>query len=172
MKRKQALLISLILLLTIPTLARAQAWSGILNPTRAENWQRANVGVAGGIQSSSWVQCGATIAAYTGTAATINTAIAACAANHFVLLGAGTFNLSTGISLSSVASPRSNVVLRGSGPTKTKLIFTAGIGCVSGAQNVCVNNSTNFFAGGGSSSANILPPCGGANSTGCFKSIV
>jgi hypothetical protein len=50
------------------------------------------------------------IAAYTGTAATINTAISGCDAGHYVELGAGTFTLSTGI-----AARTNNVTLKGQG---------------------------------------------------------
>src|SRR6266705_1044556 len=94
-----------------------QLWSGILNPTRAIDWTQA--GVQGGIPSATWTQCGSTIAAG-ASAATINTVIQNCTANHFVLLGPGTFNLSSGITFAS----KDNVVLRGAGADQTFLIFT------------------------------------------------
>jgi hypothetical protein len=79
-----------------------QLWSGIIAPSRATDWTQA--GVKGDIPSRTWTQCGATIAAYSGTAATINGAVnhtasgyTGCGANTYVQLGAGTFNLSTGI---------------------------------------------------------------------------
>jgi len=102
----------------------AQPWSGILNPTRAVNWQRTNVGVSGGIPTN-YTQCGSTIAPYSGSDATISSALSACPSNTYVLLGAGTFNLSSSIQIVG----HSNVVLRGSGPKNTKLVFSgAGAG--------------------------------------------
>ena len=65
------------------------------------------VGVSGGIPRRT-VQSGSTIAPYTGNANTINTAIANCATDGFVQLGAGTFNLSSEINIS-----KSRVTLRG-----------------------------------------------------------
>ncbi len=62
----------------------------------------------GGILNRT-TQCDVAIGAYTGSAATINNAIAACPAGQFVSLGAGTFNLSSGIGFSG----QSNVILRG-----------------------------------------------------------
>lgn len=96
-------------------------WSNILDPARAVDWTTA--GVAGGIPSANYTQCGSLISSYTGTAAAINTVLAGCSANQFVLLAAGTFNLSTCIAFVG----QSNVVLRGSGSgnTGTILIFTA-----------------------------------------------
>jgi hypothetical protein len=157
--RRKPFVIIVFIILGLPALAGAQAWLGILNSTRAANWQRANVGVPGGIPSATWTQCGATIAPYTGTDATITNAIAACGPNTYVLLGAGTFNLSSGIKIQG----QSNVVLRGSGPNATTLAFTAGTACISGAQNICVINSNTYYPGSG----NTLPPCGGSNSTAC-----
>lgn len=55
-------------------------------------------------------QCGSTIAAYTGTAATINNALSSCPSGQFVLLGAGTFTLSDGIAIRN-----NNITLRGAG---------------------------------------------------------
>src|SRR5207253_352576 len=60
-------------------------------------------------------QCGSTIAAG-ASAATINAAISACAPNHYVLLGPGTFPLGGSINLYT-----NNVTLRGSGASSTKL---------------------------------------------------
>jgi len=100
----------------------AQNWSGILAPTRAVDWS--GVGVPGGIPART-TQCGATIAAYSGPATTINNAIAACASGNYVSLGAGTFSLSSGIAFNG----HSNVTLRGQGANSTFLVFTgAGAG--------------------------------------------
>ncbi len=86
MKRRRSLLLSLMLLVAIPGIAHAQAWSGILDPTRAIDWT--NPGVIGGIQNRTTI-C-ATVAAYTGDASAINSAIASCPAGQVVKLGVGT----------------------------------------------------------------------------------
>lgn len=92
--------------------AFGQAWSGILAPARAIDWTNAG----GGVGSGSWTQCGSTIAAG-ATTATIQTAINNCTANHFVLLGAGSFTLSAALHFNS-----SSIELRGSGPTSTTIV--------------------------------------------------
>lgn len=151
----------------MPVYSSAQNWSGIIAPSRAVNWSKA--GVAGGIPSGSWTQCGSTIAAY-GTAASpgsplaIDNAIAACGANQFVLLGPGTFYLNEGIcfgtgtsgSGSSVtcSGAKNNVVLRGSGADQTKLIFSGGYGCEGPLSAICMENGDNSWPGGPNQTAN------------------
>ncbi len=142
MLRIHSFLISLvsILLCFSGVSAGQQLWSGIINPARATDWTSA--GVVGGIPSGSWTQCGSTIAAYSGNAATINSAIAACGSNQYVLLGAGTFSLSSGINFAH----KSNVVLRGSGANSTFLIFSgAGISCTDGSALICINSSDGTY---------------------------
>jgi hypothetical protein len=140
MKRTQACLslLSLVfLVLVVPSSVRAQAWAGIVDPSRAVDWTQA--GIPGGIPSGSWTRCTtgtgtSVIAAYSGTAATINTAITGCNANHYVELGAGTFNLSSGINMAS------NVALRGQGANSTFLVFTGTASC-GYAPTICVGTS-------------------------------
>src|SRR5437867_65706 len=91
---KRNWLLALTILLGFSGSLHAQPWSGILSSSRAIDWSRA--GVVGGVPSATWAQCGSTVAAGS-TAATINSAIQACTANHYVLLGVGTFNLTTGL---------------------------------------------------------------------------
>jgi len=116
----------------------AQQWSGIIDPTRAVDWSQA--GIPGGIPNRT-TQCGATIAAFSGTAATINSAIASCPAGQFVSLGAGVFNLSSGISFGS----HSNVTLRGQGANSTFLVFT---GAGAGGYNSVVSMEGSVSANG------------------------
>lgn len=83
------------------------------------------VGVSGGIPAYA-TQNGSTISAYSGTAGTIETALAAAAgSNQHVLLGAGTFNISTDIEIDEAG-----VELRGSvdanGVPTTIINFTQG----------------------------------------------
>ena len=143
MIRKSFLLLLLLsFLLWMPTYLQAQLWSGIISPARAVDWS--NVGVGGGIPSGSWTQCGATIAAYSGSAATINTRIGTCSANQYVLLGAGTFTLSSGIDFAH----KSNVVVRGSGADQTFLVFSGHAGCSGLLAAVCIEGSQSLYGGG------------------------
>lgn len=132
----------IVLLLSLPCFG--QNWSGILSTSRAVNWS--NAGVIGGIPTTR-TQCGSTIAAYTGSTAAINSALAACGANQYVLLGPGTFNLSSGgINFDGVSS----VTLRGSGPDQTFLVMGSGsgLGCSNGGNaTVCINGSFNWSGG-------------------------
>jgi hypothetical protein len=148
MKRIHSLLFFLIILLILPAAAQAQAWSGIISPSRAVNWS--NAGVVGGLPDGSWTQCGSTIAAYSGTAATITNALASCAANHYVLLGPGTFTLSTGIAFPF--NTTGHRVLRGSGANSTFLVFTGagGSGCNAGQSAlICIQGSDGTAPGNG-----------------------
>jgi hypothetical protein len=141
MRHKHSLPFFLILL-CFPSYGHAQLWSGILASSRATDWTKA--GVKGGIPSANWTQCGPTISAYTGTAATINNAIAACGTNQYVQLGAGTFNLSSGIQIS-----KSNVVLRGMGADQTFIVSNGFTSCGSGTYGVilaCSGYPTEFTA--------------------------
>ena len=134
MKRRRSLLLSLILLVAIPGIAHAQALSGILDPTRAIDWT--NPGVNGGIQNRTII-C-ATVAAYTGSASAINSAIASCPAGQVVKLGVGTFNISSTITFAGI----SNVTLRGSGPKQTIVNANGGVEVTDATAH-----STNYFDG-------------------------
>jgi hypothetical protein len=123
-----------------------QAWSGILSRSRAADWSSANPGVVGGVPSASWTQCGSTISAYGSSSApaspaTINNAIAGCGANTFVLLGAGTFYLNSGIVM------KSNVVLRGMGADRTSIIFSGNNSCGGWYGAICFAPSTYYYFG-------------------------
>lgn len=99
-------------------------WSGIADSRRI-NWSRAGAfrpDGTPGIPSDSWTQCGPTIAAG-ASASTIQSAIDSCGANQYVQLGAGIFNLSTGLRM------KSNVVLRGMGADQTIMNFSGYNGC-------------------------------------------
>ncbi len=144
------------ILLFFASFSQAQSWSGILDPSRAVDWSQA--GISGGIPDAGWSQCGSTIAPYSGSATTINNALAACPANHYVLLGAGTFTLSSGILWSN-----SKVVLRGSGPNSTTLKFSAGTSCSGYSEDVCIQAASNVY----DNSNSVLPPCGGGGSSNC-----
>ena len=141
-----------------PTAADPPAWSGIIDASRAIDWFNAGIGAT---IVNRTTQCGSTIAAYSGTAGAINSAIANCN-NGYVLLGPGTFSLSSGIAFYSGSTAHSNVTLRGSGPTKTILNFTGGDGCGGQGANICVYGGSNapyccysqFQYAGGTQAAN------------------
>jgi len=150
-----ALSFAVFLLSSYPGLGQ-QLWTGILDPSRAVPWQGAAGFPGSALPDASWTQCGSTIAAG-ASAATINSHIAGCGSNQYVLLGPGTFNLTAPIIVSDYASLKSNLVLRGSGANSTLLVYSgsgagSGGGCYSdivslegsciytngGEQNVCV----------------------------------
>jgi hypothetical protein len=129
------LYINMLLIAIISTSALGLPWTGVIADSRATDWGSA--GVVGGIPSGTWTQCGSTIQAG-ASAATINSAIQNCAANHFVQLNAGTFNLNAGIIM------KSGVVLKGMGADQTFLVFTGTDPCAGAHAAIC-------FAGGDSS---------------------
>jgi hypothetical protein len=134
-------LIGLMVWFSLASGLHAQQWSGVLNRSRAIDWSTA--GVAGGIPTNR-TQCGAAIAAYSGAPTTINNALAACGANQFVQLGAGTFNLSSGI----VIKGTSNVTLRGMGADQTLLVFAATDPCSGIFADICVESADLNWSGG------------------------
>ena len=135
-------LISILLLFS--ALSHGQAWSGILAPARAIDWTYA--GIPGGIPSGSWPNCvtaACNTAFSTPTAANINSACAAAPNNTVVRIPAGSINLSA-----SIHCNRSNVALRGAGPTQTTVTLNGG----------------NILMGNGSGGQGSAP--GGLGSTG------
>lgn len=110
----------------------------------------AAAGVTGGIPSASWTQCGSTITAG-ASVATIQAAINACTANHYVLLGAGAF---PGLSTNLAFSAKTNVALRGQGANSTFLTFSnagscTGTGCLIFAGSADVH----YWGSGGQSNS-------------------
>ena len=152
-KKNPPLFLSVLVLLIVGASVRGQAqlWSGILSPGRAVDWTVA--GIPGGIPDASWTQCGPAIGAG-ATAAQINSQIAGCGPNTYVLLGSGTFKLTSGITIN-----QSNVVLRGSGPTSTTVNFSgvSGSSCGGNGGNICAMPGNNYMYIGSSA---VLPPSG------------
>jgi hypothetical protein len=138
MSKRTSLLFFFILLFFSGNLC-AQTWSSIINFDRAIDWSSA--GVVGGIPSATWTQCGTTKSAG-ASAATINSAIQACSANTYVQLGAGTFNLTTGIVM------KTGVVLRGMGADQTFLNFSGVDSCYGAYAAICMGSgsSSDYFA--------------------------
>jgi hypothetical protein len=139
--------------LLIPGNAKAQAWSGVIDPTRAVDWSTA--GVPGGIPTRT------TICATLGTAgqaatfvqsvtaAQINSALSSCPANQVVFLNTGTYNLSASI----VTQGKSNVTLRGAGADKTLLVFTGSSNCWGQNADICFMATDGNWSGGPDNSA-------------------
>src|SRR5262249_19204145 len=132
------------LVTAVPTLTQAQLSSGLLDPSRAVDWSSA--GVTGGIPVRTTICATLNPGA---TAAQISSAISACPSGQVVFLNAGTYTLSSAISLS-----KNNVTLRGAGADQTILVTTGndsgcGIGFVGFAIRVCTSNGTNIANGGG-----------------------
>src|SRR5580704_16294320 len=127
MTRNQRPLFSLlVILLCFSAFCSAQfPWSPILPSGTGVDWSQA--GIPGGIPDASWTQAGSTVttttcpgaspgsASGTDCTSTIQAALNACGANHYVLLGPGTFLLNSALSIPS------NCVLRGSGTESTIL---------------------------------------------------
>jgi hypothetical protein len=127
-------------LVCLPGTCVGQAWSGVVAPDRAIDWTRAGATIA-----DRTVQCGSTISAYSGSAATINTAISNCQSGQYIQLGAGTFALTT-----SISTTKSGVTLRGVGPDQTFLVFSGTSTSCNGLGSVafCVfNGDTNTYVG-------------------------
>ena len=119
----------------------------MLDPTRATDWT--NVG-AGAIPART--SPGANCASLTSgaTAAQINSAIASCGSGQVVFLGAGTYNLTTGI----IFNNKSNVTLRGAGADKTNLIFTGQNSCGGVYAEICIFNGYSNYSQGPGITAN------------------
>jgi hypothetical protein len=133
MRRHCANLFPLIsILLLFSTLSNGQAWSGILAPSRAINWTGAGLPATlpdGETAANPWTppvrtQSGSTItcANTSADAGTINTALAAAAAKTYVLIGPGTCDITSTITMYGI----NNVTLRGSGPQSTKFHIASG----------------------------------------------
>src|SRR5215467_9132348 len=119
--------------MTVAAAAQAQQWSGVLDPQRAVDWSQA--GVPGGIPTNRTTACATFNAG--ATAAQINSAIQSCPSGQFVQLNAGTYNLTSGINFAN----KSNVTLRGAGPTQTIINFSNGGDCIGIEADICVPNS-------------------------------
>ena len=128
----------LLLVLLLTSAAWPQAWVGVLDPSRAVDWSTA--GIPGGIPSRSTI---CTTLSAGASAASINSAIAACPSGDVVFLNAGTYNLSSGIDFAT----HSNVTLRGAGANSTFLVFTGYAGCNGANADVCVEGSNNWSGG-------------------------
>src|SRR6202171_3341857 len=145
MKWKRSLWLFLIIL-CYSSYSHAQAWSGIIDPSRAIDWSRAGTTITNRTTICATLSPGA-------SSSQISSAITNCPANQVVFLNAGTYNLSGGINFGG----HSNVTLRGAGPIQTVLQFSSGDGCGGQGGDICVIGSNPAFVG----SSQVQP--GGSN---------
>src|SRR6266581_1343928 len=129
-------LVFLLLLLCHSTSSYAQAWSGIIDPSRAVDWSRAGTSIPNRTTNCATFSPGA-------TSSQINSAISSCPANQVVFLNPGTYNLSGGITFNG----HGNVTLRGAGPTLTILQFSGGDSCGGQGGDICVIDSNPAYVG-------------------------
>jgi hypothetical protein len=139
------------LLLGVPLATHAQAWSGLLAPSRAIDWSQ--TGIPGGVPTNR-TQCGATVNApgsSVDATASIQNALNACQSNQYVLLAPGTFLIN-----SSVTVP-SNVTLRGSGADQSILdCHGSGDACiVMGSGSVGYTGVLNITGGNTAGSTSL-----------------
>jgi hypothetical protein len=120
----------------VVTPARAQLWSGIIDPSRAVDWSSAGVGsIAARTTICSTLRPGATVSQ-------INSAIAACPSGQTVFLSAGIY-----LALAGQINLKSNVTLRGAGPDQTFLVFASVGGCNGLGAALCAMNADNNYSG-------------------------
>ena len=120
------------------TNSRAQAWAGIIDPSRAIDWS--SPGIPGPVPTRTTICATLNPGA---SSSNINAALAACPAGQVVFLNAGTYTISSGINFGA----RNNVTLRGAGPSATIINFNGGDGCYGQGGDVCMANSTGFWEG-------------------------
>lgn len=167
---------------SLSTYSSGQQWSGILSPLTSaqKNTSRSAVdwstaGVPGGIPSGGWTQCGSTMQASafgngaTDATSAINAGLSACGPNQYVLLSPGTFLVnSSGAGSPIIQLKKNNVVLRGSGASKTilnstgtdgGLIVRLGTGQDPGTHygtNKPITNSMDITSGATAGSTSIM----------------
>lgn len=136
-------LLPFLLLLFSGVQANAQAWSGILAPTRAIDWT--NAGIPGGIPDAAWANCVTTqcntVNSGTVTPATLNAACTSAPDQTVIRIPAGSFNINA-----AQFCNRSNVVFRGAGPTQTFFTSVSGTNWFLG-QNGSGNQGSVYPAG-------------------------
>jgi hypothetical protein len=166
------------ILLPFSPFAHSQAWTGILIPSRAADWGESyGAGLPprlpdGETTTNPWTppsrsQCGSTVAPSGGDdTAQITNAIESCTAGHYVLLGAGTFQINSTFRISpGYNAGVNNVSLRGSGAQSTKIdVGSSGsiyIGAAAGGGACTLTSSSNFSQGATSiTCSGSTPPVG------------
>jgi hypothetical protein len=139
-----------LVLLCFSEFLHGQAWSGVLDPSRAIDWSKAGATISTARTQCITSQC-ATVSNGSVTADSINAAIASAPANTYVLVPAGTYTMNKGITFNYL----SNITLRGAGSNSTFLVWSSSVGgpgnC--GGHDVCASSSDTNYAGGPSNTA-------------------
>lgn len=120
------------------------------------SWAAAGATITNRTTTCTTAACNtATSAGTSATAAQINSALASCPSGQVVLLAAGTYNLSGGITTTT-----SNCTLRGAGPedsgsASTKLVFTNDVSCGGVTSDLCAHSSTSHYGDAPSNSGTL-----------------
>ena len=130
-------------------IASAQQWSGVVTPSRAVDWSKAGAGTLPVRSACATTQCNS-LAGGVVTTASLNAAISSAPAGTAVVIPAGTFTITGGVTFGA----KSNVTLRGQGANSTFLLFTGSDSCNGFGADVCVASSDVNYWGGPSNSAN------------------
>jgi len=97
---------------------------------------------SGTLPSSTWTQCGSTLTAGSYSGSTISSDLAACSADTYLLMGAGTFTITGQISFPTSGK----VVLRGSGAGSTTLTISGSTStCNQVAAAICMKSSDGTY---------------------------
>lgn len=155
---KTSLLLTVVCLfvfLSLPTPVYSQAWSGILDPSRAVDWSTA--GIPGGIPNRMTICSTINASAYGNGAsdatAAINSTLSSCPAGQAAFLSAGTFLVNGHIHVPA------NVTLRGAGANQTILQAHATSGAVvslgSGGPPYGQSNAVSITSGTSAGSTSI-----------------
>lgn len=130
----------------------SQLWENVIASSRAVDWTLAGSPVASSFPFAvdSWTQCGSTIAAG-ASVTTVQNAINACTANHYVQLSAGTYNFASAL----IWNAKNGVALKGAGSNATFLVFSNGSNCTgAGLAAFCFKSTDLNYQGGPSNVAN------------------
>ena len=142
-------------------------WGDVMSLSRGIDWTVGGLPPVlpdGELTDNPWTppvrtQCGSTVtcANTSADAGTINAALHACTQGHYVLIGSGTCDITSNITMGNWASlgntgPPNGITLRGSGPMSTRLNLTGanidiqfGVCCV--AEQTGALNATSYPAG-------------------------
>jgi hypothetical protein len=141
---------------SLSTFAHAQQlWSSVLSPGRAINWSNAGAAINDSRTQCKTAACMTVSNGTTVTSASINSAIASMSANQYLLIPAGTWNLSGAI-YCDVAGSCNNLTLEGAGANSTFLVFAANSGgpALCANHDVCFASSDQNYWAGPSNTAN------------------
>jgi hypothetical protein len=160
--RPYCCLLSVLLEISLsPLMHGQQPWSGIVSSSRAASWASAGLPALlpdGETTPNPWTppartQCGSTLTPSGGDdTPQITTAIERCSAGHYVLLGAGTFQINSTFRISpGYNNGVTNISLQGTGAQGTKIdIGSSGnisIGAAAGGGSCTLMSDSSYSQG-------------------------